>query len=164
MGLLRNQTQGWFFATVLVTLMALSIYGYGQSSVMQSAASAGSGLITRLTKGLSVTPTQARGGAGALFALAKSRLTTEEFGKISSAVPGMSSLLRAAPATGGGSELSSLEGALPGGAGRLAEVAAAFHKLGMSPEMASKFVPLMTQYVKSRGGLSTASLLEKALK
>lgn len=164
MRLLRYQLRGRFFATVWFTLIALGVHGYGQSSTVQSATSAGSGLISQLTKGLSVTPTQARGGAGALFALAKTRLTAEEFSKVSSAVPGMSSLLKAAPAAGGGSELSSLEGELPGGMGRLAEAAAAFHKLGMSPGMASKFVPVMTNYVKSRGGLSTASLLEKALK
>lgn len=164
MRLLPEQSRGWFFAMVLFILIALCIYGFGQSSVVQSATSSGSGLIGQLTKGLSVTPTQARGGAGALFALAKSRLTTEEFSKVSSAVPGMSSLLKAAPAVGGGSELSSLEGELPGDMGRLAEVAGAFHKLGMSPGMASKFVPVMTNYVKSRGGLSAASLLEKALK
>jgi hypothetical protein len=164
MKLLRDQSRGWFFATVLFSLIALSVHGHSQSSVVQSATRSGSGLVSQLTKGLSVTPTQARGGAGALFALAKTRLTADEFTKVSSAVPGMSSLLKAAPAVGGSSELSSLEGTLPGGMGRLAEVAEAFHKLGMSPEMAGKFVPVITKYVKARGGLSTASLLEKALK
>ena len=62
------------------------------------------------------------------------------------------------------SELSSLESSLPGGMGRMAEVAEAFHKLGLSPEMAVKFVPVMTKFVESKGGASTASLLEKALK
>ena len=151
-------------ATVLFSLMALGIHSDGQSSVVQSATSSGSRLVSQLSKGLSVTPTQARGGAGSLFALAKTRLTADEFGKVSSVVPCMSALLEAAPAAGGGSELSSLEGALPGSMGRLAEVAEAFHKLGMAPEMAGKFVPVMTKYVKSWGGLSTASLLEKALK
>lgn len=164
MRLLGDQSRGWFFATVLFSLIALGVHGHGQSSVVQSAIGSGSGLVGQLTKGLSVTPMQARGGAGALFALAKTRLTADEFSKVSSAVPGMSSLLKAAPAVGESSELSSLEGALPGGMGRLAEVAEAFHKLGMSPEMAGKFVPVMTKYVKARGGLSTASLLEKALK
>jgi Protein of unknown function VcgC/VcgE (DUF2780) len=79
-------------------------------------------------------------------------------------VPGMSGLLKAAPALGQHSELSSLEGSLPGGMGRTAEAAEAFHKLGLSPEMAGRFVPVMTKFVESKGGLSTASLLEKALK
>jgi hypothetical protein len=121
-------------------------------------------LVGQLTKGLSVTPTQARGGAGSLFALAKSRLSADEFSKVSSAVPGMSGLLKAAPAVTGNSEFSGLESSLPGNMGRTVEVAEAFHKLGLSPEMAGKFVPVMTKYVESRGGSSTASLLEKALK
>ena len=84
-----------------------------QSSVVKSATKSSSALVGQLTKGLSVTPTQARGGAGTLFALAKSRLSEEEFGKVSSAVPGMSGLLKAAPALGEHSELSSLEDSLP---------------------------------------------------
>jgi Protein of unknown function VcgC/VcgE (DUF2780) len=122
------------------------------------------GTVGQLTKGLSITRTQARGGAGALFALAKSRLSAEEFSKVSAAVPGMNGLLKAAPAVPEPSELSSLESSLPGGMGRMAEAAEAFHKLGLSPEMAGRFVPVMTKFVESKGGLSTASLLEKALK
>jgi hypothetical protein len=135
-----------------------------QNSAAAPAKSSSSELVTQLSKGLSIKRTQARGGAGALFALAKSRMSAEEFGKVSSAVPGMPGLLKAAPALGEHSELSSLESSLPGGMGRMAEVAEAFHKLGLSPEMAGKFVPVMTKFVESKGGLSTASLLEKALK
>jgi hypothetical protein len=134
------------------------------TAVVNSARGSSSQLVGQLTKGLSITRTQARGGAGSLFALAKTRLSTEEFSKVSAAVPGMGGLLKAAPAVGGNSEFSSLESSLPGGMGRMAEVAGAFHKLGLSPEMAGKFVPVMTKFVESRGGLSTASLLEKALK
>ncbi len=134
------------------------------TSIASSAKSSSSELVGQLTKGLSITPTQARGGAGSLFALAKSRLSAEEFGKVSAAVPGMSGLLKAAPAVTPPSGLSGLESSLPGGMGRMAEVAEAFHKLGLSPEMAAKFVPVMTKFVESKGGLSTASLLEKALK
>jgi hypothetical protein len=123
-----------------------------------------SGLVSQLTKQLSITPGQARGGAGTLFALAKTRLSTDEFSKVSSAVPNMSSLLKAAPALSESSAMSSLENNLPGNMGRMAETADAFHKLGLSPEMAGKFLPVMTKYVESRGGSSTASLLEKALK
>ena len=131
------------------------------SSVASGGASA---LVTQLSKGLSITRPQARGGAGSLFALAKSRLSSDEFGKISSAVPGMSTLLKAAPSSGQSSELSALDGSVPGNMGRMAEVAGAFHKLGLSPEMAGKFVPIMSKFVETRGGSSTASLLEKALK
>lgn len=143
------------------------VVSLGMAAVAQTApatTTASTGLIGSLTKGLSVTPTQAKGGAGALFGLAKSRLSADEFGKVSSAVPGMSSLLKAAPVSGQSSELSALEGSMPGNLGTLASVASAFHKLGMSPEMAGKFVPVMTKYVEARGGSSTAGLLDKAWK
>ena len=134
-----------------------------QTSVAPTAGSS-SELVGQLTKQLSITRPQARGGAGALFALAKSRLSADEFGKVSAAVPGMKGLLKAAPAPAEHSELSGLESSLPGNMGRTAEAAEAFHKLGMSPEMAGKFLPVMSKFVESKGGPSTASLLEKALK
>ncbi len=147
----------WACCLILVAGMRAN----AQSTVATSSSSA---LVGQLTKGLSITPTQARGGAGSLFALAKTRLSPDEFSKVSSAVPGMHSLLKAAPAVTGNSEFSGLESSLPGNMGRTVEVAEAFHKLGLSPEMAAKFVPVMTKFVEVRGGSSTASLLEKALK
>lgn len=134
------------------------------SAQTSATTSSGASLVSQLSKGLSITRPQARGGAGSLFALAKQRLTSDEFSKISSAVPGMSTLLKAAPSSGQSSELSSLEGSLPGNMGHMAEVAGAFHKLGLSPDMAGKFLPIMSKFVETRGGSSTASLLEKALK
>jgi hypothetical protein len=142
----------WVVATVKVC---------AQSS---AATSSSSGLVTQLTKGLSITPTQARGGAGTLFALAKSHLSAEEFSKIASAVPGMSGFLKAAPPLSQNSEFSALDSALPGNMGRTVEAAEAFHKLGLSPEMEAKFVPIMSKFVETKGGSGTAALLEKGLK
>lgn len=152
----------WGAACSLFVLSAAWVQA--QSSSPSSTKSSSSELVGKLTKELSITRPQARGGAGALFSLAKSRLSTDEFSKVSAAVPGMNGLLKAAPAPAEHSELSSLESSLPGNMGRTVEVAEAFHKLGLSPEMATKFVPVMTKFVESKGGLSTASLLEKALK
>jgi Protein of unknown function VcgC/VcgE (DUF2780) len=147
----------WLCGLCVITAVELQ----AQSS---AATTSRSGLITQLTKGLSITPTQARGGAGTLFTLAKSHLSAEEFGKLASAVPGMNGLLKAAPPFSQNSELSGLDSALPGNMGRTVEAAEAFHKLGMSPEMAAKFLPIMSKFVETKGGSSTAALLEKALK
>ncbi len=117
-------------------------------------------LVSQLTKGLSITPTQASGGAGALFGLAKSRMSAAEFTKVAAAVPGMDGLLKAAPQVSG---LSGLQSYLPGGMSGLAPVAASFQKLGLTPDMAGKFVPVLIKYVQSKGGLSTSALLAKAL-
>ncbi len=119
-------------------------------------------LISQLTKQFSITPAQATGGAGALFSLAKSRLTVAEFAKVATAVPGMASLLKSAPEMSGLSGISNVQGSL-GGVASLAPVAASFQKLGLSPDMAGKFVPVLTSYVQSKGGSGTSALLAKAL-
>ena len=123
-------------------------------------------LIGNLTKELSITPAQAVGGSGALFGLAKSRLKPEEFAKVSDTVPGMDGLLNAAPKPplGSAGALGGLGGALPGKAGGLASVAGSFKTLGLSPGMASKFVPIMTKFVEAKGGAGVGSLLGGALK
>jgi hypothetical protein len=127
---------------------------------------ASSELVGQLTKQLSVTPEQATGGAGALFGAAKSKLKPEDFLKISNVVPGMDGLLKAAPTPKSDSSdpLSSLGSMLPGKAGALASVAGSFKQLGMSPEMAAKFLPVMTQFVKVKGGANVAGLLSGAFK
>lgn len=129
-------------------------------------------LVGQLTKQLSVTPDQATGGAGALFNLAKSRLSAGDFSKVAAAVPGMDGLLKAAPkAESGGSSalgsvgsLGSMGSKLPGGAGGLASVAGSFQSLGLSPDMAAKFVPVMTKFLESKGGSSVGSLFAGAMK
>ena len=109
------------------------------------------------------------GAAGALLGLAKTRLKPEEFTKVSGAIPGIDSLLAAAPAVAGTSG-SGAAGALAkatGGAsalGGLAAVAPAFDKLGLKPDMAMKPVPVLTNYVTKTGGKEVASLLAGALK
>jgi hypothetical protein len=121
-------------------------------------------LVGDLTKGLSITPHQATGGAGALFGLAKSRLSPADFSKIAAVVPGMGSFLKAAPATSHKGGLSSLTSSLPSSLSGLESAASAFQKLGLSPEMVSKFVPILTSFVQSKGGAGVASLLSGALK
>ncbi|HWO02584.1 MAG TPA: DUF2780 domain-containing protein [Blastocatellia bacterium] len=119
-------------------------------------------LVGELTKELKITPQQATGGAGALFGLAKTRLKPDEFSQVSKAVPGMDGLLKAAPKPKGA--MGSLGSSLPGGAGGLASVAGSFKSLGLSPDMASKFVPVLTKFVEGKGGANVASLLGGALK
>jgi hypothetical protein len=123
-------------------------------------------LVGALTNGLKINQQQAVGGAGSIFGLAKSKLNAADFSKIAAVVPGMDGLLKAAPAPPkqGNSALGSLSSALPSGAGNLASLAGAFQSLGLSPDMVSKFVPVMTQFVQSKGGASVASLLSGVLK
>ena len=129
-------------------------------------------LVGALAKEMGATVPQASGAAGALLGLAKTRLKPEEFTKVASAIPGIDSLIAAAPAVAGtsGTSGSGAAGALAkatGGAGALgglAAVAPAFQKLGLKPEMAMKAVPVLTDYVTKSGGKEVASLLAGALK
>lgn len=141
----------------LVVLLALMI---AAPSVAQTptATSASPELVGALAKEMGSTPQQAEGAAGSIFGLAKSRMKPEEFSKVSAAVPGMDSLLKAAPAMGAAS-------ALGGGAlGGVASLAGPFTKLGLKPEMAAKALPVVTNYVAKSGGAEVGKLLSSVLK
>jgi len=159
-------------ACVLTAMMAASVFyvsaplagGQTPSPANAIANSPNPDLIGTLTKELSITPAQATGGAGSLFKLAKSTLSPADFGKVADAVPGMNGLLKAAPKTKSSSPLDSLGSSFSGSAGGLASVASSFKSLGLSPAMAQKFAPILTQYVQAKGGSSVAALLEGAFK
>jgi hypothetical protein len=141
------------------------------------------GLVSRLTDSLGVTESQAAGGAGAIFNYAKGRLSPDDFGQVASAVPGIDSLMEAAPSTepsdsgdvtgsvgsmlgGSGGALGGSGGAtsgVGGALGGLSALAGPFSKLGMSPDMVGKFVPVVLDYVKSTGGSGVMSVLKGAL-
>src|SRR5512136_1877707 len=119
-------------------------------------------LIDQLTKNLGVSEAQAQGGAGLLFKLAKDKLGAGDFAKVSSAVPGMDSLLAAAPDSGGGI-LGGL-GKVFGGGGRVAGLAGGFSKLGLDSGMIGKFIPIILQFEQGKGGDGAKALLENVLK
>jgi hypothetical protein len=133
-----------------------------QAGAAAAAAKASPELVGALSKELGSSPDQAAGAAGALFGVAKSRLNADQFSQIAKAVPGMDSLLGAAPTPAGGATgaLSQLGGSAAG----LASAASAFTKLGLKPEMVSKAVPILTSFVTKSGGANVGSLLAGALK
>jgi len=155
-----------FLSALFVAAIAL-----GQSAAFaQSPSAEGTAnpeLVGALTKELGVAPQQAEGAAGALFGAAKTKLKPEDWSKVSGAVPGMDGLLKAAPAMPVGAGVAGTSGvAIPGaaGLGGLASVAGSFDKLGLKPEMVSKAVPVLTNYVSKSGGAGVAQLLAGALK
>ena len=147
----------------LIAALTVSIpAAAGQGGAADEAAKASPQLIGELSKALGSTPAQAAGAAGSLFGLAQTRLKPQEFSQIAGAVPGMDSLLRAAP-TGGAGGLGTLSQAA-GSAGGLASVAAAFSKLGLKPDMVAKAVPVLTSFVTKSGGANVGQLLASVLK
>jgi hypothetical protein len=157
------------FTTTATTTATDAAAASGQVPAADAAAPAKSAnpeLVGLITKEVGVTAAQAEGGAGALLGLAKSRLSADEFGKVSAAIPGTDALLKAAPAAAGaaGGAAGAL-GSLAGGAGSgLASVAGSFSKLGLTPDAAAKMAPVLLKYVNGKGASKAASLLGRALK
>ena len=160
------QLQRMLLTVVAITVVCL---GVGCSTADATA----SELVGALTQKLGVTEQQATGGAGAMFGLEQSKLSTDNFRQVARVVPGMEGLLQAAP-TGGGvtgsradaatSAASSLLGKSGESLGGLASLAGPFSQLGMSPDMLGKFVPVILDYVGGKGGASVQSLLAGVLK
>src|SRR5262245_26581310 len=148
----------------LIAVFASSRPAHASQAAQEAASAAANAspeLVGELSKELNATPEQAAGAAGALFGIAKSRLKPEEFSQISSVVPGMDSLLKAAPSPSSAVGINGWPGA--SGAG-LAGAASAFTKLGLKPDMVSKAVPLLTSYVSKAAGPNVGNLLAGALK
>lgn len=152
-----------------VAMLALSPYPAAEAAADTSqpvpaalaAAKASPELVGALSKEIGATSEQAAGAAGALFGTAKSRLKAEEFSQIAKAVPGMDSLLGAAPAADAGAGgLSKIAGS----AGGLAAAASAFTKLGLKPELVAKAVPVLVSFVTKSGGANVGNLLASVLK
>ena len=124
-------------------------------------------LVDLLTRQLGVTGTQAEGGAAVLFKAAKDKLGADEFAKLLGGVPGMSELLKKAPASGGGGLgglLGGLAGAVGGNAALISTIMSGFGKLGLGVEDAKRFAPVILSYIKTQVGPDVATRLEKALR
>lgn len=123
------------------------------------------GLVDMLVHKLGVSPQQALGGAGAIFQTAKGNMNPQAFASLSQSIPGMSTMLGAAPSVPSASGLGGMS-SMMGGGGSLsgaAGLAGSFQKLNLSPDMVGKFIPVVTNYVKQASGDASASLLQSAL-
>lgn len=128
-------------------------------------------LVGMLTSQLGVKEEQASGGAGLLFKMAQEKLGGD-FSQVSSALPGVESLMNAAPSTdasGGGlmgmagAAMSALGGESSGGLGDLAKMAGAFKSLDLDMGTVAKFAPIVMEYAKGQGGEGVVALLQKAM-
>jgi hypothetical protein len=123
-------------------------------------------LIDQLTKSLGVSAAQAEGGAAVLFKAARDKLGGEEFGKLLGGVPGLGDLMKKAPAAGGGLSgmLGGLAGAMGGNAGLIATIVGGFGKLGLKPDDAKKFAPVIMGFLRTKVGPDVVSRLEQTLR
>lgn len=120
-----------------------------------------SALVASLTEKLGVSTEQATGGSGAMLAYAKQKLSDTDFAKVRSAIPETNSLIKAAPKEDGlSNQLSGVSSSLGSSVAGIGAVAGSFSKLGLSPDMAGQFLPIILQYAQTKGGVSAANLLQ----
>ncbi|MFP1681805.1 DUF2780 domain-containing protein [Alloalcanivorax sp. C16-1] len=103
-------------------------------------------LVNDLSSQLGVSTEQAAGGTAALFSLAKTQLSGDQFSGVTDQVSGLGTLLGGGQGAGGGL----LSGVL-GNVKTLAGVQQAFNALGLSPEMIGQFTPIITQFLGNQG-------------
>ncbi len=155
---------------LLRNLLLLSVLPMLALSTPGLSSAEGPSLIDQLVQQTGVSTTQAEGGAGAVFNLAKERLQPEQFSKVASAVPDMGALLQAAPKKSSGMSgmlggASSLLGGMSGNTvGGLASLTGAFSQLGLAPNMIGQFVPIIQGFVAGNGGSAVGGLLDSVLK
>ncbi|CAH0648580.1 MULTISPECIES: DUF2780 domain-containing protein [Pseudomonas] len=159
----------------LMTLAASPVFAFNLSdaanavSAMQNqqqqgqvqAPQAQADLLNTLGSQLNITPEQAVGGAGAMLGLARNSLSSEDYGQLTKAVPGLD-LLSGANALGGLSGLGDLLGSNKGSQSALdkalgndvqnrSDLDNAFKALGMDIGMIGQFAPLILQYLGQQG-------------
>jgi hypothetical protein len=140
------------FAVALIVCTAGLLNGCAQMDSVMGIASS-TGLTSTLVNRLGVTETQAAGGVGSILAFAQQHLAAGDFDLVAKAIPGSEKYLGLAKQLLGGVTVSDKAG-----------LQGAFSKLGMSPDMVSKFSPIVTDYVGKAGGQQAGNLLAGVLK
>ena len=125
-------------------------------------------LVQLLTKNLGVTETQASGGAGAIFTMAKQKMSANDFTSLAKAVSGINKMMADAPKaptkTGLLGKTSSLLGSSGSSVSAAASLANSFSQLGMKEGLVGAFTPIILNYVKEKGGQAVMNALQAALK
>lgn len=156
--------------SVLVALISFLLMSFS-SGIVCAETSTTMDLVKMLTSQLGVTEPQAKGGAGALFDMAKGALSETDYGQVTSAIPGIGDLIKAAPpvseSTAGASD--SMAGLTKGfgavseavdSANTFAAVTDQFKQLGLDAGMVSQFVPVLLSFANSAGGESVMKILQ----
>lgn len=148
-----DQLRTYWLHGLTVLLLTLSFHTTAQAG----------DLVSSLTDQLGISSEKASGGAGAIFDYAKKNLSADDFATIASGIPGMDGLLGAAPKSDSGSVMGKVGNMLGGSGssrGGLASLASSFDALNLDPEMVSKFLPIVYDYVGSASGQQALGLLK----
>jgi len=123
-------------------------------------------LTDALVARLGIEPEQASGGAAILFRAARTKLGAPEFARLLGGVDGVEALVATAPPPGAASRLfGGLASALAGANGALvADIVGGFGRLGLTTQHARSFVPVITEYLRTRVGPDAVDKLERTLR
>lgn len=150
------KTKLWINALVLISFGVFAMAGPVSADTGK--------LIGQLVDLLGVTQSQAEGGAGAVFKQAKGNMNAGDYSQLTSALPGIDSLVKAAPDSGGlAGKAASMFGGSSTSAQGLAALTNSFAKLGLAPDMVEKYVNIIMEYTQSEAGQQTMALLKNAL-
>jgi len=120
-------------------------------------------IIQEIMKQVGVSETQAKGGAGLLFKLAKDKLSGADFSSLAKSIPQVNDLIKQVPApSGAAGMLGGLAKSLGAGdLGSLAGMASSLSSLKLDKNTISKFVPVIIDYLKKQGNGQLADLIGK---
>ena len=130
---------------VLSSLVACSTTG-GKNAISSLSAEPA---VSALVQATGVTANQAIGGLGSILSLAKSKVSAEDFSKLTAGIPSADKYMGALGGLGvnGGDIKTALD------------LQGAYKKLGMNEDQALKFSSSAANYVRSSGGEAAASVL-----
>ncbi len=130
-----------------------SLKGFASSNAVKGAADAlGGSLPGLLQSQLGLSEDQAAGGLGSMLSLANEKLSASEYDKLAGMIPGAEQYLETAKSLGALSEPLK----------NMSDLTNALSSLGISPDVISKFVPMVTGYLGKSGGAEVQNLLTKA--
>ena len=122
------------------------------SAAGAATAAAGGNVASLLGSSLGLTADQSSGAVGSVLTLAQEKLPASDYTQVANAVPGAAGYVQKAKDLG-----------VTGPIGDANGLNAAYAKLGINPETASKITPLLTQYVSKAAGPTVGGLLSSAV-
>ena len=133
----------------LVATALVAGAGCGSTSSTASTASTAMSLADTLGKNLGLSTDQASGAIGSYLGYAQAKLPAADYSKVAAAVPGADGYVQKAKDLG----------AVTGDIGT-SGLSSAYSKLGISPEVASKVTPAISNYLGKTGGSAVQGLVK----
>ncbi|MFT5940514.1 MAG: hypothetical protein ACI8R9_002652 [Paraglaciecola sp.] len=142
---------------------------FGLSAEQETVTPSVDGMVSSVTESLGVTSAQATGGLGAIFNYAKDNITSDQYGLLTKALPGVGGLLKSVPDVSNMPSEGGLGGLLDKAASyneslkAINEVKKQFEALGLKPEMITQFISKAQYYLDTPEGQQAKQLLTQGL-